>query len=226
MLSVDVVTGRGSFRVTAAFTATRGITVIRAPSGAGKTLVLHTIAGLVRPHSGRIEIASVVVAQAATQRDALIHIKSQDRKVAMVFQDGVLLPHRNPIANVELGIRPGSIRPKYKTERTAQALRLLDSMEASHLANASTKHLSGGEQQRVSLARAIAGNPDVLLLDEPFSALDHDSRVRLRHTLRRIVDERRLTAVLVTHDSEDVDALADRVVDLEPGRYLEKVGRT
>ena len=226
MLSVNILTGRGTFQVSAAFDAGPGITVLRAPSGAGKTVVLQTIAGIFRPVSGTINIGSVVVAHASPEAETNIHVRTQDRLIGMVFQDGALLPHRSPIANVELGIRNETKRPLSKDERANVALKLLNDVDASHLATASTRFLSGGEQQRISLARAMAGNPQLLLLDEPFSALDHDSRVRLRDTLRRVVNETSLTTVLVSHDPDDIASLADQIIDLESGHHVVRSHRS
>jgi molybdate transport system ATP-binding protein len=211
-LTVDITSDRGGFVVSALFAAGGGVTVLRAPSGAGKSIILNTIAGLIRPRTGTIRFNTLTFAEASNG----VHMRTQDRRIGMVFQHAALLPHRSPIDNVALGLR--STLPR--RQQHSEALARLAEVDATDLAHAATDHLSGGEQQRVALARALAGDPQLLLLDEPFGALDHSSRVALRRTLRRVVDEHNIPALLVTHDSEDVQALADVVIDLEPGRFV------
>ena len=208
-LAVDTTTSVGTTTVRAAFEAGPGITALFGPSGAGKSVTLATIAGLLRPARGRVAINGRTVADA----EQGVHIPTQDRRIGMVFQHAALLPHRSPLDNVALGVRDGTGR----APRRRQALELLHGVGAAHLAGAPTRSLSGGEQQRVAFARALAGDPQLLLLDEPFSALDQASRLALRALLRAIVDERGVTAVLVTHDLDDLAALADRIVQYEPG---------
>ncbi len=209
-LEVDITTAAGDFTVTATFTAHPGITVLFGPSGSGKSVTLATIAGLLRPTSGSIVLHGRTIA------DASIHVRTQDRQVGMVTQHAALLPHRSPVENVAMAVRTAPDR----ASRRAEAVRLLDEAGAAHLAEAKTTALSGGERQRVALARALAGHPQLLLLDEPFSALDQVNRARLRSLIRRLSDERQLPVLLVTHDLDDVNALADRIVDFEPGKTV------
>ena len=209
VLGVDTTTTVGVVTVRAAFEAGPGLTALFGPSGAGKSVTLSTIAGLLRPATGRVVIQGRTVADA----EQGVHVPTQERRIGMVFQHAALLPHRSPLDNVTLAVRDGSGR----RARRAQALGLLHDVRAAHLAEVPTRSLSGGEQQRIALARALAGDPQLLLLDEPFSALDLASRLALRSVLRAIVDERSTPAVLVTHDLDDLAALADRVVLYEPG---------
>jgi len=211
-LAVDVVSSAGAFTVAASFTAKEGITALFGPSGAGKSVTLATIAGLIRPQRGTIELRGRLVADAGRG----VHVPTQERKIGMVFQHAALLPHRSPLDNVALAVRAGGRR-----QRRAEAREYLAQVHASSLADASTANLSGGEQQRVALARAIAGRPEVLLLDEPFSALDQPTRRALRDLVRTLVDAHRLTALVVTHDLDDITHLADRVVRFEPGRTVD-----
>ncbi len=211
-LEVDNLTvGAGRFLVHSSFSAPIGITVLQAPSGAGKTLILNAIAGIIRPISGTIRIDGALAADPTHG----FHLRTQDRHLGMVFQHGALLPHRSPLDNVALALHDGPIG-----DRRKRAMDTLNDVDAGHLAFASTRDLSGGEQQRVSLARALVREPKVLLLDEPLSALDHTARITLRSTLRRVIDERRTCAVLVTHDPDDIAALADCVVEVTPGTRL------
>lgn len=205
---VDVTTTVGAFTVTAAFSTRPGITALFGPSGSGKSVTLATIAGLLRPARGTITLQDTVVADAAEG----VHARTQDRQIGMVFQHAALLPHRNPLDNVALAVRRGD-----RTTRRAAGRAWLERVHAAHLATTPTATLSGGEQQRVALARALAGEPRVLLLDEPFSALDQPTRRSLRLLVRDLVDVQHLTALLVTHDLDDIVHLADRVVLYEPG---------
>jgi molybdate transport system ATP-binding protein len=208
-MAADFTTTVGTFTVTAGFAATTGITALFGPSGAGKSVTLATIAGLLRPQRGSITLGGTVVAD-PTQR---VHVRTQQRRLGMVFQQPALLPHRSPLDNVALAVHDGS-----RAERRAVAHDWLQQVHAAHLGTTPTVTLSGGEQQRVALARALAGQPQLLLLDEPFSALDQPTRRSLRTLVRELVDAHHLTAIIVTHDLDDIAHLADRVVLYEPGR--------
>jgi molybdate transport system ATP-binding protein len=210
-LKVDITTDAGSFSVSASFTASAGITALYGPSGSGKSVTLATIAGLLRPEQGVITYDGRVLADAGRG----VHVRTQERRVGMVFQHAALLPHRSPVDNVALGVMAGT-----RAQRRDIATELLNRVHAGHLATSPTRTLSGGEQQRVALARALAGDVKLLLLDEPFSALDQPTRVALRAMVRELVDAHGLTAVLVTHDQVDIEELADRVVLYEPGRTI------
>ena len=187
------------------------VTALFGPSGSGKSLTLALLAGLLRPDAGRVALGGVPVADAATG----LHVRTQDRRVGMVFQEALLLPHRTVVDNVALAVRSGN-----RAERRARALVELDRVGAAALAPAQPRTLSGGERQRVSLARALAGDPQLLLLDEPLSALDQATRVSLRTLLRETVVAQGVPTLLVSHDVEEVRTLADTVVVYEPGRTL------
>ncbi len=208
-VALDCTTTVGAFTVTASFEAHAGITALFGPSGSGKSVTLASIAGLLRPRLGTIEIAGTMVADAASG----LHVPTQTRRLGMVFQHAALLPHRTPLDNVAIAVRAGS-----RSARREIARDWLGRVQAAHLAHTPTATLSGGEQQRVALARALAGNPQVLLLDEPFSALDLTTRRALRQLVRDLVDAQGLTAIIVTHDLDDIAHLAHRVVLFEPGR--------
>ena len=212
VLAVDTTTTAGTATVRAAFEAGPGITALFGPSGAGKSVTLATIAGLLRPARGRVVVHGRTVADV----ERGVHVPTQERRIGMVFQHAALLPHRSPLDNVTLAVRHGINR----SGRRRRALELLHDVRAGHLAEAPTRSLSGGEQQRVALARALAGDPQLLLLDEPFSALDQAARLALRALLRAVVDERGTPAVLVTHDLDDLAALAERIVLYEPGATI------
>ena len=210
VLSIDATTRAGEFSVHAAFDAAVGVTALFGPSGSGKSVILDTISGLRRPSEGTVAFDGQVVADPRNG----VHVPTQHRRVGMVFQHGALLPHRTPLDNVALAIHDDVDR----RTRRAKARGWLEHVNAGELETARTTTLSGGEQQRVSLARALAGSPRLLLLDEPFSALDQATRGALRRLVRRIVDEQQIPAIIVTHDLDDIRALADVVVLIEPGR--------
>lgn len=209
LLSVHCEIEAGDFRVRADCDIAPGITAFFGPSGSGKSLTLSAIAGLVRPAVGTITFGDNVFADAATKT----HLATQERHIGMVFQHGALLPHRSPLDNVALAVRGESSRNR----RRAIASQFLHDVDAQHLAHAETATLSGGEQQRISLARALAGSPRIVLLDEPFSALDVATRDSFRRLLRDAVTQHCLTAILVTHDVDDVTSIADRVITFQPG---------
>jgi molybdate transport system ATP-binding protein len=208
-LTVDATITAGTFTVTAAFEAGTGVTALFGPSGSGKSVTLAAIAGLLRPTTGVIRIGDQTVAD---PREG-VHVRTQDRRIGMVFQHAALLPHRSPLDNVALAA-PGPSR----SARRARATEWLERVGASHLATSPTRTLSGGEQQRIALARSLVADPSVLLLDEPFSALDGPTRIQLRDLVAALVADQGLTAVLVTHDLADITDLADRVVRYTPGR--------
>jgi ABC-type nitrate/sulfonate/bicarbonate transport system ATPase subunit len=133
----------------------------------------------------------------------------------MVYQHAALFEHKSPLDNVALAVRDVGL-----AAARVIAAELLERVGVAALATAKTRSLSGGERQRVALARALAGEARVLLLDEPFSSLDATARQAMRQLVRSLVDERGVIALLVTHDAQDVDALADRVVAYEPGRTV------
>lgn len=211
-LTISATTTSGSFSVRAEFDATAGVTALFGPSGSGKSVTLATVAGLLRPSRGTVILDGRTVADAERH----LHVPTQERRVGMVFQHAALLPHRNPLENVELAARDAAGR----AARRESAHRWLERVQAGHLADAPTASLSGGEQQQIALARALAGRPKLLLLDEPFSALDQRTRDSLRGLLRTIVVNDGIAALLVTHDMADVTLLADRIVHYEPARTV------
>lgn len=185
-----------------------GITAFAGPSGSGKSLTLAAIAGLVHPVSGEISINGHQVFNRATN----VHVRTQDRHIGMVFQLPALLHHRSALDNVAL-----AVVDEKKSMRREKAREWLHRVGADHLASRNTRDLSGGERQRVALARALVNGSRVLLLDEPFSALDLASRAEMRALVLDIVRQENLTAILVSHDVEDIAEMANAVVLFEPG---------
>ncbi|MDZ4738240.1 MAG: sulfate/molybdate ABC transporter ATP-binding protein [Rhodospirillaceae bacterium] len=184
------------------------------PSGSGKTTLLRLIAGLEFPTEGAIYFGD----EDASRKSV------QERNVGFVFQQYALFRHMTVAENIGFGlkVRPGSSRPP-KAEVRRRASELLDLVQLSGLEKRYPNQLSGGQRQRVALARALAIEPRVLLLDEPFGALDAKVRKELRRWLREIHDRTGHTTVFVTHDQEEALELADRVVVMSQGR-IEQVG--
>ncbi|MEX2280582.1 MAG: ATP-binding cassette domain-containing protein [Acidimicrobiia bacterium] len=208
MLSVDVTRRVGDFRLDARFDTGQGIAVVVGPSGAGKSLTLRLVAGIEEPDHGRIVLGGETLVD--TARD--VWTRPQDRRVGMVFQDSLLLPHRTVLANVAL-----AVRGKAKQHRRAEAMGWLEEVEGEEWADRHPHQLSGGQAQRVALARALAGDPRILLLDEPFNALDPLVRHRLRLLVMDIVRRRQVPALFVTHDATEAFLLADEIHVIEAG---------
>lgn len=184
------------------------------PSGSGKTTLLRIISGLERPDSGTILFGG----EETTKR----HVR--ERQVGFVFQHYALFRHMTVFDNIAFGltVKPKSSRPS-KTQIRKRVHDLLRLIQLENMADRYPAHLSGGQRQRVALARALATEPRVLLLDEPFGALDAKVRQELRRWLRTLHDEIHVTSVFVTHDQEEALEVADRVVVMNEGR-IEQVG--
>jgi len=174
------------------------------PSGCGKTTLVQAIAGHVRPTAGRIALRGTEVTAAAPE----------SRDVGVVFQRSTLYPHMTVAENVAYGLAAQGVTDEQREERVRRYLELV---ELTHLRAASPDALSGGQARRVELARALAPEPDVLVLDEPLSALDRRLRVRLRDEIARIQRTTGVTTLFVTHDQADAMAVADRLVVLHDG---------
>jgi sulfate transport system ATP-binding protein len=179
------------------------------PSGSGKTSLLRIIAGLERPDSGSV----LFHGEDATFDDV------RDRHVGFVFQHYALFGHMSIFENVAFGlrVRPRATRPG-ETQIRSKVMELLKLVQLDWLADRYPHQLSGGQRQRIALARALAVEPKVLLLDEPFGALDAKVRKELRRWLRRLHDEMHITSVFVTHDQDEAMEVADRVVVMNQGR--------
>jgi molybdate transport system ATP-binding protein len=200
-LDIDVILARRAFDLSAGLRVGAETVALVGASGSGKTSLLRIVAGLERPRAGRVALGDEVWFDAARRIDW----KPERRRVGYVPQDYGLFPHLSVAGNVRFaGRRP---RPD-----------LLERMGIAHLADARPAQLSGGERQRVALARALARDPHVLLLDEPFGALDAITRQRVRDELVDMLAVLRLPTLLVTHSFDDARALASRIGVLEDGR--------
>jgi len=197
------------FSVRAKFVAPPGVTILFGPSGAGKSTTLAAIAGLVKPANGRIALDGDAWFDSHARVDKPIH----QRRVAFVFQSLALFPHLSAVDNVAYGID----RALGRGERRRRAAEMLERMKVAHLGARRPRTFSGGEAQRVALARAFAMSPKLVLLDEPFSAMDRELRLALAADVRAFVDEAQLPLVHVTHHRNEARAIGDRVVLMQSG---------
>ena len=201
------------FHLHAQFSCQRDVTVVFGASGSGKSATLQAIAGLLRPDAGSIRLGERVLFDAA----AGVDVPVRDRRVGYVFQDYALFPHLTVAGNVAFAFQRWWQRraPVAVAERVAA---MLDAFEIGHLHASYPAQLSGGQRQRVALARAMIREPELLLLDEPFSALDPLLRERMRHELLDLRERFGVPLVVITHDPDDVATLADEVVVFREGR--------
>ena len=187
--------------------------VLFGPSGSGKTLTIKAIAGLLRPDAGRIIIGGSILFDHRQNID----IPARHRNIGYVPQDYALFPHLNVADNLGFGLPkrwPGWL----DREDRRRVTEFLEIFELTNLSASLPRDLSGGQRQRVALARALIRNPKLLLLDEPFSALDAILRAKMRQELLKIQEHFSIPVILITHDPEDVAALARTVVVYEHGR--------
>ncbi len=189
---------------------TGSLTALLGPSGSGKSTLLRVIAGLEQPDSGTVFIGEKNVTGRAPQ----------ERGIGFVFQHYAAFKHKTVRDNIAFGL---AIRRRPKAEIRERVAQLLELVQLEGLADRYPAQLSGGQRQRMGLARALAVDPSVLLLDEPFGALDARVRTELRLWLRRLHDETHTTTVIVTHDQEEAMEIADEVVVMNRGR-IEQVG--
>jgi molybdate transport system ATP-binding protein len=204
-------TAHGRLPLELSFELEKGkLLAIHGPSGAGKTTLLRILAGLTDIDEGHI------AANGVTWRDTAlrVNIPARKRPIGMVFQDFALFPHLNVRQNLEFAL-PAGEDPRVVPE-------LIELMELEPLMLARPAQLSGGQQQRVALGRAIVRRPDLLLLDEPLSALDDEMRSRLQDYLLRAHRQFRLTTILVSHSLPEIFRLADEVISLDKGRMIRR----
>lgn len=178
------------------------------PSGCGKTTLLRLIAGLEKPDQGSVILNGLDITG----------LNPDQRRIGLVFQNYALFPHLNVFQNIEYGLKLKKITT---VDRKRKVEEMLSLFRLDALAERSVLQLSGGEQQRVALARALAVEPEVLLLDEPFSALDYEIRSRLRDELKQLQRSLGFTTIFVTHQQEEALSISDRIALMKQGRIIQ-----
>jgi iron(III) transport system ATP-binding protein len=181
---------------------------ILGPSGCGKSTLLRLIAGLEKPSQGEIKIKGIK----SSSRENLL--PPEKRNVGLVVQDKALFPHLSVYSNICFGIKKNKTKDDIASE-------LLTLFKIENLKSKYPHEISGGEQQRVALARSLATNPDLLMLDEPFSALDKDLKETLYSEISLVFSERKSTILLVTHDQKEAELMTERQIMMEKGSFLE-----
>lgn len=208
MLCVDIKKQLPDFELQIKVKLDRNTLVLFGPSGCGKTTTLRCIAGLAKPDAGTIVFNDQIFYSSATGT----FIPPRKRGVGYMFQEYALFPHMNVRKNITYG-------SKQQNDATIKMYQdLLGLLKIGHLAERQVGQLSGGEKQRVALARALMANPKILLLDEPFSSLDQQTRLELQDELKKMQEIWDIPFILVTHDLEEAEKMGDQILFLEQGR--------
>ncbi len=180
------------------------------PSGSGKSLTLQMLAGLRKPDDGHIRV------NGGTWFDERINLPARKRRVGLLFQDYALFPHLTVAQNIDFGLARGLSNPSKRPSEKARYW--LEMLRLERVAGHYPQQISGGQKQRTALARALITEPELLLLDEPFSALDADLRTHTRNEVLQIQQASGIPMILITHDKADAEVLADEVWTMEAGR--------
>ncbi len=212
--------GASRFQLDVRFSSDARRVVLFGPSGAGKTQTLRMIAGIVAPDGGRVVVAGRVLFDAVGK----VSLSPQERRLAYVFQDYALFPHLTVRQNIGFARARGLRNPPRQGAEEPVA-RWIETLHLQAVADHYPHQLSGGQRQRTALARALVNEPTALLLDEPFAALDRTLRSRLRDELAELQAQLGLPMLLITHDDDDVERLADQVVMLDHGRVVDEPPR-
>ena len=212
MIQIDASLNLGDFQLAPELQVDPGITVLFGQSGAGKTLTLEAIAGLLTPHAGSISIHERPVFDATTG----LNVPPYDRRLGYVVQSYALFPHLTVAQNVAYGVFDLP-----RAEREQRVHGLLRTLGIQDLADRRPARISGGQAQRTALARALVRRPRALLLDEPFAALDEGVALTLRRELRRLVRDLDLPVLMVTHDLTEASHIGDRIAVMDAGQVLQ-----
>ena len=212
MLSVNIgkkfaAKNTANFTLDVSFSVGDGITVLMGASGAGKTTILKLIAGILTPDEGFINLDS----QVFFDSERKINLPIQRRNVGFVFQDYALFPHLNAAKNIAYGIKDNNL----KTEKAREMLALF---HIEHIAERIPAEMSGGEQQRVALARALASNPKIVLLDEPLSAVDVETRTKLLDEIEAAQQQTKIPFLYVTHNEAEAERLETSRIVIQKGK--------
>ncbi len=191
------------------------ITILKGENGSGKTTILRLISGLMEPDAGYIRIRDREILD--TKREICVPV--QNRKIGYILQDSMVFPHMTVMGNVVYGLQGSGLSVsdmKNKAELWLSLLRI------TSFAGIKAKNLSGGQKQRVALARALVTRPDLLLMDEPFSGLDQETREIVRICVQKYVRERKIPCILVSHHDTEITGLADRILEISNGKMIEE----
>lgn len=210
MLQVDITKALPDFTLQMKFKIEKDILVLFGPSGCGKTTTLRSIAGLLKPDAGKI----VNDGRVLYDSDRSVFSPPRDRRVGYMFQDFALFPHMNVRKNIWYGVR---VQNEDVLEMYQKLIQLL---KIEHITERGINQLSGGEKQRVALARALMARPNILLLDEPLSSLDLDTRLELQAELKEMQKLWEIPFILVTHDPEEARSMGTKVLYMEKGREV------
>ena len=211
MLEVNIKKRLSHYDLEVEFDVRDEILVLFGPSGSGKTTILHTIAGLTQPDAGLIKLGDQSFFDGQTNSMSV-----QERNIGVLFQDYALFPHMTVGKNIRYGM-------KRKGEDGSLVVdQLLHVLGIQQLLSKYPHQISGGEKQRVALARALATEPSVLLLDEPLSALDRQTRIECQDELMRLHELWKIPFIIVTHDREEAEKLGDRILFLEQGKIIDE----
>lgn len=194
----------------------RGILVIQGESGAGKTTILNCISGLVRPEEGKIRLENATV----FDQEGGVNLPARQRNIGYLFQNYALFPHMTVQQNIFYGVKNTQSYKEKRSETLDYAMSVMDNFGLSHLRRKHPNRISGGERQRVALARAIVTKPRLLLLDEPFSALDQKTKEVIYQEFLSFKDKFSIPAILITHDSKESKLFADHEMVLKEGKII------
>ena len=202
-----MLSGNRRFDLDVSFSSLDSYTILSGPSGSGKSLTLKCMAGIVTPDSGRVEMGGRVLFDSGSRINVPVH----ERGIGYLFQDYALFPHLSVFDNVGFGLKKHLFRPLSK-EDSSNVSQLLEIFGLGKMSESLPRDLSGGQKQRVGLARALIKRPSVLLLDEPFAALNHSLRERMRTELKDLQARFNIPVILVSHEPADIDAFNGNIV--------------
>lgn len=208
-----ICSAKHQFNLAINLTSTSQSMVIYGPSGSGKTMLLHTIAGLITANTGYIKLNQQVLFD-KTQK---INLTPQERKISYLFQDYLLFPHLTIRQNISFGLTKGLLNPS-ANKHYPQVDKWLEKFELTVLADQYPYQLSGGQKQRAALARALVTEPKLLLLDEPFAALDIALREKMRTEIKQLQQQINIPIILVSHDIEDITTFGEQIIKLNQGK--------
>ena len=211
MLEVNIKKRLSHYDLEVEFNVRDEILVLFGPSGSGKTTILHTIAGLTQPDAGLIKLGDKSFFDGQTSSMSV-----QERNVGVLFQDYALFPHMTVGKNIRYGMKRKGEDGSFVVDQ------LLHVLGIQQLLSKYPHQISGGEKQRVALARALATEPSILLLDEPLSALDRQTRIECQNELMRLHELWKIPFIIVTHDMEEAEKLGDRILFLEQGKIIDE----